>query len=788
MSLANLTAVCNLALDQLGEPSLANYATDVGATADAVRVHLPQAVDACLDSFDWVFATRWATLATGTGSPPAVPGWSAPYNLPAGLRRILRILSNGSVINDYHLQSTWVYLPSAITGATIEYLIEPPTTEWPAHFTDAVAHLLASRLAPKITQNPVLGDALLQKHELSLAKARKQEAIALHAKQNLGEVENMALDLLGRGFLTDEDLNRGITYDTLNLHRNQCVEAALDAFPWTFATRFATLTASAGTLPGWASRFTLPVDFQRVIRVERGDMVSLPNDYHVQGGYLYLPEANAAAPVLHYISADTAESEWSPLFKEAVILLLASRIAPKLSADPNLSTALQQKFELAMAKAKAKDAVALRAKANLGEVGNMALDMLGRAFLTAEDFDSGVTYDAVNLHLEQCKRTLLEGHVWSFATRNSRLTSAVVDDTAATLTTGAAASDNALVWTAKQAGPSGNSILVTIAEADAASSQMIVVTEGTLITVTPPGRTARIYVTGPLTTDGITPVYLPASGLERGEDFLEFPAYYYSYPTANVFGFPRLELVKIGAVWIFRLQMSALSTEAQWWSGDAATPEDADWAGSAQGLATGVPGFLTETENSALHVIAAVEESVSAAVLVTVMGADGSDGSGVVGAVTSSLTGGDSVSTLFAPAFGSAFNLPDDCLRLVLIDGADIDIPRNDFEIQGRYLLLQEPDAEAPVIRYITANPPEIEWPSTFKEALVTALAVKLAGKLAVDPKMVTGLMGRHEMALGKARSKDARETRSKENHGPRQLAARSGLVRARYGNPRPPY
>ena len=62
MPLADLTALCNLALDHLGEPYLTNHETDTGTTAEAVRVHLPQALETCLDSHDWVFATRWKNL------------------------------------------------------------------------------------------------------------------------------------------------------------------------------------------------------------------------------------------------------------------------------------------------------------------------------------------------------------------------------------------------------------------------------------------------------------------------------------------------------------------------------------------------------------------------------------------------------------------------------------------------------------------------------------------------------------------------------------------------------
>jgi hypothetical protein len=110
------------------------------------------------------------------------------------------------------------------------------------------------------------------------------------------------------------------------------------------------------------------------------------------------------------------------------------------------------------------------------------------------------------------------------------------------------------------------------------------------------------------------------------------------------------------------------------------------------------------------------------------------------------------------------------------------------FEIQGRHLLLEETAAEAPVIHYIAADPPVTEWPATFADAVALLIAARLAPRLAQSENLAAALIQKHEMSLGKARSKDTRETRSKENHGPRAMAARSGLVRARYGSFAPPF
>ena len=134
-----------------------------------------------------------------------------------------------------------------------------------------------------------------------------------------------------------------------------------------------------------------------------------------------------------------------------------------------------------------------------------------------------------------------------------------------------------------------------------------------------------------------------------------------------------------------------------------------------------------------------------------------------------------------------AWHLPADCLRLLTINGTDADLPSQRFEIQGRHLLTDTPDP--PTIRYITASPPAEEWPTTFLDALAYSLAARIAPILTQSDNKVQAFTTLAEVALGKARSKDARETRSAENMTPRRLAALSGLVRARYQNhTRPPY
>ena len=139
-------------------------------------------------------------------------------------------------------------------------------------------------------------------------------------------------------------------------------------------------------------------------------------------------------------------------------------------------------------------------------------------------------------------------------------------------------------------------------------------------------------------------------------------------------------------------------------------------------------------------------------------------------------------------AHGTVFDLPADCLRVLTLSTSDFDIPQNLFAIQGRYLLLRDTDAPEPILRYIASDPPVDEWPLTFVDAVAFLIAARIAPKIAQSADLEAKFTQLHEIALGKARSKDTREVKSRENFGPRQLAARCSLVRARYGPTSPPY
>lgn len=417
--------------------------------------------------------------------------------------------------------------------------------------------------------------------------------------------------------------------------------------------------------------------------------------------------------------------------------------------------------------------------ASLTAVANLALDLIGEPYLTDYATDTGTTADAVRLHLPHILATVLEGHPWSFATHCAELSEAPLEITTATLTTGA--EDSSILWTAATPGPAGNDVAIQIA-APAGALEMDV-RQSPLVIVIPAFVSAT--VAGTLTSDGSTPYVfdpMPFGSMEAGKPLfsglVETEQCYWN-GTAWVLANDTtgIEFTSTAAV------ASPDLVPAGAWH---ATTNPTGWNPTSP--ATGTPA-VTCAHSTAAQIVAAVEAANTASPILlrcTAALPEGTDGSDMPAAAAAvNLSGGSSQSAVYAPAWGSAYDLPEDCLRLLTIDGNDIDAPQTRFEIQGRFLLMPGADA-APVVRYIAADPPVADWPVTFTDAVTNLLAARLAPKLTQNQALADTLAARHELALGKARSKDTRETRSAENFGPRQLASRSGLVQARFAGFRP--
>lgn len=96
--MASAVSICNLALARIGDS--ANIASidppEQSAQAQMCSIFYPMSVSACLEMFDWSFATRQVSVARLANAEPG--GWKYVFPVPSDCLRLIRI-------RDYHWQS-----------------------------------------------------------------------------------------------------------------------------------------------------------------------------------------------------------------------------------------------------------------------------------------------------------------------------------------------------------------------------------------------------------------------------------------------------------------------------------------------------------------------------------------------------------------------------------------------------------------------------------------------------------------------------------------------------------
>lgn len=137
-----------------------------------------------------------------------------------------------------------------------------------------------------------------------------------------------------------------------------------------------------------------------------------------------------------------------------------------------------------------------------------------------------------------------------------------------------------------------------------------------------------------------------------------------------------------------------------------------------------------------------------------------------------------------APAFGykHAYVLPGDFIRLLEVNGEQVDGSEEFFEIEEDKRLLVNPtnfDGGCN-IRYIRTIPVSKFDPLLF-ESVATKLSAEIAIPLTSKIELQSHAIQLYSMALGNARKMDAIETGSRENRPLERLLQNSPLLQARY-------
>lgn len=159
-------------------------------------------------------------------------------------------------------------------------------------------------------------------------------------------VWNMALACIGLPELNSPDDSTSAATECRK-HYEASVDSVLRLHGWNCARKRVALSRlSAAPAFGWSYAYALPVDY--VLLLETDPQIS----YAIESGQLL---CNAESINILYVRKISNEAEFSPGFAQCVVLMLASRIAPRLTQE-NGAALLSQLHQTELPLARVADA------------------------------------------------------------------------------------------------------------------------------------------------------------------------------------------------------------------------------------------------------------------------------------------------------------------------------------------------------------------------------------------------------------------------------------------------
>ena len=126
-----------------------------------------------------------------------------------------------------------------------------------------------------------------------------------------------------------------------------------------------------------------------------------------------------------------------------------------------------------------------------------------------------------------------------------------------------------------------------------------------------------------------------------------------------------------------------------------------------------------------------------------------------------------------------SYALPAGFTRLLELQSDNVNLPYEQFYRTGKKLHCNVAPAR---LKYITTDLVPSDFDPDFREAFVALLASELATPLLQSPELAQSLKEEYlSVALPKAKTVDAREVDSRENHGPYEAIQRSPLIQSRF-------
>lgn len=162
--------ICNLALTYLSTARIQSLTENTEEARKCQAVYEAER-DSMLESANWNFARKEASLAQTTASPGLTDRWSNIFQLPSDCLRVCRITG------DYEFEIFGDKLYTNESSIKCEYIarIEDPTL-FSRSFVKALASRIASVLAYGITQNGTLAQQAEAIAERDLRNAKAVDA------------------------------------------------------------------------------------------------------------------------------------------------------------------------------------------------------------------------------------------------------------------------------------------------------------------------------------------------------------------------------------------------------------------------------------------------------------------------------------------------------------------------------------------------------------------------------------------------------------------------------------
>jgi hypothetical protein len=192
MAYATKDALCNAALNFLGEPDATPFTGGTTVRDVACSRHYDQALQHVLMLHRWDFATDLHTLAAVSSQPSNKPAdFPVAYTLPSDYLRLQEIiLSTGFRKNTFRLLGSYLWLETTgIVGKIVYTKNDVATTAMPSTFADCVMMELCKRMAPMLTQDAQKMEQMHAQHRETFAHATAAETRMSRSNENTSPLD-----------------------------------------------------------------------------------------------------------------------------------------------------------------------------------------------------------------------------------------------------------------------------------------------------------------------------------------------------------------------------------------------------------------------------------------------------------------------------------------------------------------------------------------------------------------------------------------------------------------------